>query len=408
MSTDRIPKIISVDDHVVEPPDLWVDRLPEQYRERGPRVEREKGVSVRGDGGLVWVPDADAPGASWVDVWKYDDLVWPLTRGWAYSGYHGEDSLRPITYEQVLPATYDAKARLELMDENHTEASVCFPTVPRFCGQIFLEREDKELALLGVQAYNDWMIDDWHGTGGARLIPNTLIPLWDAELAAAEVRRCAEKGSHSIAFSECPPYLGLPSIFSGHWDPLFQACDETDTVINMHVGSASKLVVTASDAPPDMTLCLTYVNSLLAFSDWLYSGTLQLFPNLKIALSESQVGWIPFVAQRVDNTWKKGNEFFAARGARRATELPSSVIPGRVFGCIFDDYEGLRNRDVVGIDQILLETDFPHTDSTYPNSEKVLGDMMIEAGLNDEEIWKVTRGNAIHAYGLDKYFGVAE
>ncbi|MET0324971.1 MAG: amidohydrolase family protein [Ilumatobacteraceae bacterium] len=401
-----LPKIISVDDHVVEPPTVWTDRLPARYRDRGPRVVREQGVSLREDGGLRWVNDPDAPGASWVDVWYYDDMVWPLTRGWAYSGYHGEDSLRPITYDDVLPGTWDPAARLVDMDTNHTEATLCFPTVPRFCGQIFLEREDKELALLGVQAYNDWMIDEWHAASPARLIPNTLIPLWDATLAADEVRRCAAKGSHSIAFSECPPYLGLPSIYSDAWDPLFAACQETDTVINMHVGSSSKLITTAPDAPVDMSLCLTYVNSLLAFSDWLYSGTLHRFDTLRIALSESQVGWIPFVTQRVDATWKKGNSFFEARPGRRATELPSSVIPGRVFGCVFDDLEGLRNRDAVGIDQILFETDYPHTDSTFPDSEAVFAAMVKEAGLNEEEIWKVTRANAVRAYNLDEHFGI--
>jgi predicted TIM-barrel fold metal-dependent hydrolase len=311
-----------------------------------------------------------------------------------------------VTYEDVLPGTYDPAARLSYMDANHTEVTLCFPTVPRFCGQTFLERDDKDLALLCVQAYNDWMIDEWCATAPSRLIPLTLVPLWDAELAAAEVRRCAGKGSHAIAFSECPPYLGLPSIYSGDWDRMFEACQETDTVINMHVGSSSKLVTTASDAPSDMTLCLTYVNAMLAFSDWLYSGVLQEYPGLKIALSESQVGWIPFAAQRVDNTWKKGNELFVTEGQRRAKELPSSVIPGRVFGCVFDDVEGLRNRAAVGLGQILIETDFPHTDSTYPHSKKTITEMVSAAGLSEAEAAQVIRTNAIEAYGLDRYFGV--
>jgi predicted TIM-barrel fold metal-dependent hydrolase len=134
----------------------------------------------------------------------------------------------------VLPGCYDRSARLADMAANHTDVSLCFPTVPRFCGQIFMERQDKKVGLECVRAFNDWMIEDWCGdtTKAERLIPLTLIPLWDPELAAAEVRRCAAKGSHAIAFSECPPYLGLPSIYSGAWDPLFAACQESDTVIN--------------------------------------------------------------------------------------------------------------------------------------------------------------------------------
>src|SRR5262249_9073753 len=153
--------------------------------------------------------------------------------------------------------------RLLDMDLNHTEVSLCFPTFTRFCGQIFAEREDKELALACVQAYNDWMIDDWcAGEAYGRLIPLTLGPLWDAELAAAEGRRCAEKGGHSIAFSENPVALGLPSIHKGYWDPLLRACDETGTVISMHIGSSSRLVSTGPDAPFTLTQALTFSGSM--------------------------------------------------------------------------------------------------------------------------------------------------
>jgi predicted TIM-barrel fold metal-dependent hydrolase len=407
-----LPKIISVDDHVVEPPDLWTSRMPTSLRDRIPHVRREFGGYSSGKydpNVLNWTVDPDLPSADWADVWYYDDMVWPLTRGLADSGYTTEDPSRPITYDEVLPGTYQRDARLDDMAANHTDVSLCFPTVPRFCGQIFMERTDKEVGLLGVQAYNDWMIEDWCGDTSRpeRLIPNTLIPLWDAQLAAAEVRRCAAKGSHSIAFSECPPYLGLPSLYSDYWNPLFEACQETDTVINMHIGSSSKLIVTAPDAPVDTIMCLSYVNALLALTDWLYTGTLERYPDLRIALSESQAGWVPFAAQRADTTWTKANEkFHLETGANKAKELPSKVIPGRVFFCIFDDLEGLRLRDEIGVEQLLFETDYPHTDSTFPDSQKTAEDLCRQAGLSEQEIYQVMRGNAIKAYRLDKYFGI--
>ncbi|MGE3621031.1 MAG: amidohydrolase family protein [Acidimicrobiia bacterium] len=412
MATDA-PRIISVDDHVVEPPDLWTSRLPAALREQGPRVVREKGAwdgvttdewnpNVR-----VWLDDPEAPGADWVDVWRYEDMVTPLQRGPANAGYGTEDPYTAITYDDVLPGTYQRQARLADMDLNRTDVSLCFPTVSRFCGQMFLERQDKDLALLGVQAYNDWTIEEWCGglAEPVRLVPVTLVPLWDPELAAAEVRRCAEKGSHAITFSECPPYLGLPSVFSGHWDPLFAACDETDTVVNMHIGSSSTLVRTADDAPTDMTLCIQYVNTLLALNDWLYSGTLQLFPNLRIALSEGQAGWIPFAADRIDSTWRKGNAKYEHGAGRRAAELPSSVLD-RVYACIVDDLTGLELRHRVGVDQLLFETDYPHTDSLWPDSWKVADELFRRVGLTDDEVYKVVRGNAIKAYRLDTYFGI--
>ena len=407
-----LPKIISVDDHVVEPPDLWTSRLPRSLHDRIPHVRRELGGFAAGKydpNKLDWAADPDVPNAGWADVWYYDDMVVPLTRGLADCGYTTEDPSRPVTYDEVLPGCYDRSARLADMAANHTDVSLCFPTVPRFCGQIFMERQDKKVGLECVRAFNDWMIEDWCGdtTRAERLIPLTLIPLWDPALAAAEVRRCAAKGSHAIAFSECPPYLGLPSIYSGAWDPLFAACQETDTVINMHIGSSSKLVVTAPDAPVDTIMCLSYVNALLAVTDWLYTGTLERFPNLRIALSESQAGWVPFAVQRADTTWTKANEKFHLKTeARKAKNRPSEVIPGRVFFCIFDDLEGLRNRDKIGFEQLLFETDYPHTDSTWPDSRKVAEELCTAAGLTEGEQYQFLRGNAIKAYKLDQYFGI--
>jgi predicted TIM-barrel fold metal-dependent hydrolase len=374
-------------------------------REFGPRVQREKGV-FSAVAPRRWVADASLDGARWADVWYYDGILGPIQRANVASGFPEQDPSMPITYEEARPGTYQRAARFEDMDANDTDVSVCFPNVSRFCGQIFLEAADKDLALLGVQVYNDWMIDEWCGhERPARLVPLTLVPLWDPKLAAAEVERCAAKGSHAIAFSENPVALGQPSIFSSHWDPLFAACEATDTVINMHVGSSSKMLTTADDAPPGMTLAFLFVNAELAFSDWLFSGVLEEFPGLRLVLSEGQVGWMPFVMQRMDNSWKKHWGDRTVRG-RSASELPSNVVPGRIFGCIFDDLEGLQRRDVIGVDQIMVETDYPHTDSTYPNSKKLLSELVSLAGLSDEEITKVVRTNAINVYGLDKYFGI--
>ncbi len=396
-----LPRLISVDDHVLEPPDLWWSRLPKNLRDRGPRVQRERGVIPDALQGRWTVDDR----GQWADVWYYDDMVRPLQRGLAQSGFEGEDNTRPVTFEEVLPGAYDRDARLTVMDRNHTDASVCFPSISRFCGQMFLGKQDKDLALLCLQVYNDWMIDEWCGSQRpARLVPMTLIPLWDTALAAAEVRRCATKGAHAMSFPECPPALGLPSIFSNYWDSLFVACEETDTVLNLHVGSAATMT-SAPDAPLDEAICFFFLNSQVAFTDWLYSGVLEDFPQLRVVLSEGQVGWIPFVTQRIDNTWKKavGREISTGR---RARTVPSSSRPGRVFGAIFDDLVGLQNRDAIGLEHILIETDFPHQDSSYPHSAEVIEQLVTQAGLDDAEVRQVARGNAITVYGLDRYFGI--
>jgi predicted TIM-barrel fold metal-dependent hydrolase len=400
----EIPKIISVDDHVIEPASVWQDRLPQRFRERGPRLVRVFGRIEPTKGGYRIVEDRDTPDGQWADEWRYDDLRYTIPAGMAQvyalkeHNYH-----EAVTYDVMAPGCYDQAARLADMDLNHIEASLCFPTIPRFCGQTFLEREDKELALLCVRAYNDWMIDEWcAGAGRGRLIPLTLIPLWDVELAAAETRRCARKGSHAIAFSECPPYLGLPSIHSGYWNPLWEACEETEVVVNMHIGSSSTWPNTGPDSPALVPKSLSFQNAQVAFADWLASGLLEKFSSLRIALSEGQVGWIPFVAGRLDNEWELG-DLFEDDIRARLPRKPSSYIPGRVYGCIFDDLSGLQVRDTIGMSQIMFEIDYPHGDTSFPHSKEMAEKLIANAGLDDREAYALLRGNAIECYGLQRF-----
>ena len=166
MANADIPRIISVDDHVVEPPDLWTNRLPQQYLDRGPRVERDK---ARFDfNGGVFSYEKGATDGEWCDWWLYDDLVYPFPKLSAAIGFDDLD-VTPTTFDEIRPGCWKQKERLADMDANHVDASLCFPnTLPRFCGQTFFERADKELALLCVQAYNDWMIDEWCARRRAR------------------------------------------------------------------------------------------------------------------------------------------------------------------------------------------------------------------------------------------------
>jgi predicted TIM-barrel fold metal-dependent hydrolase len=405
--TPGIPKIVSVDDHVVEPPTLWTDRLPSKYRDAGPRVERMQGqVAVR-DGRTFFDPGVtEGPHTGWSDVWLYEDMAWPLHAGYAQYGV-AKESRDPVIYDEIHPGCWQQDQRLKAMDSNHNEASLCFPTVTRFCGQTFLERQDKELALICLQAWNDWILEDWCGGAGAgRLIPLSIVPLWDAELAASEVRRCAAKGTSSIAFTEAPHALGLPSMHSGYWEPLWQACDETDTVVNMHIGSSSKLPSTSLDAPQFVGVTLTAQNSIHAAADWIWSGVFERYPQLRIALSEGQVGWMPFFFERMNSAWRRA-ELYDASIRETLPNPPSSYARGHIFGCIFDDMSGLRQRDVIGMDQIMIEVDFPHSDSTYPHTAKVVGDLAIAAGLSEEDTRLLVRGAAIKCYNLGRY-GIAD
>jgi hypothetical protein len=168
----------------------------------------------------------------------------------------------------------------------------------------------------------------------------------------------------------------------------------------MHIGSSSKMPSTSPDAPFIISSTLTFQNAMGSMLDYIFSGTLERFPELVIAYSEGQVGWMPYVMERADKLWEERSDNSFGSGLRNA---PSSFVEHRIYGCVFDDPVGLRNRDVIGMDQICFETDYPHADSTFPHSKKVLSDICVQAGLTEEETYKFTRGNAIRAFGLQRF-----
>ncbi len=394
-----LPRFVSADDHVLEPPTLWSDRLPAKLADRGPRVVRERGF-VAVDGSWLWTPD---PSGEWADVWYYDDVVKPLAKGFASVGLDRTDLETVGTYDDLRPGTYLQAERLADMDSNHTDASVCFPNLlPRFCGQTFMERDDKDLALLCIQVYNNWIIDEWcAGDGYGRLVPVIIVPLWDPGLAAVEVRRCAAKGAYAVAFSENPYRLGLPSVHSGAWEVFFAACAEVDATICVHIGSSSVFPTTSPDAPPIVGSVLLGHNAAGSLLDLVFSGTLERFPGLKVCYSEANVGWIPYVVQRMDQVWEQrtGTVFGSP-----LPQPPSWYLRDRVFGCMIDDVAGVKLRDAI-YGQICFETDYPHSDSQWPNSKQAAERMIKTGNLTEDETYAFLRGNTIKAFGLHR-FGV--
>jgi predicted TIM-barrel fold metal-dependent hydrolase len=392
------PWIISVDDHVVEPPDLWTSRLPARYRDIGPHVERDTCRTVTGKESLAvrYERGGDGPMTDW---WVYEGAQKIVPLVVACVGIPVEQHTNdPINYSDMRLGCFDPRERIVDMDRNHTERSLCFPYVTRFCGQLFLEAKDKTLAALCVRAYNDWMVEEWCGDSGGRLLPLCLIPLWDPHAAAAEIRRNAARGVKAITFPEMPHHLGLASIHdpSGYWDPVFAACDETGTVICMHIGSGSKMAEVSPFAPRGVNTAMTFVMAQQSMVEWLLSGVLARFPSLKIAYSESQIGWMPFILERLDSVFH--HPTYAELPAI-ITQPPSTYVPGRVFGCFFDDDTGVANRDRIGIGQIVFEIDYPHQDSTWPDTHLVVD--RIAAQVSPAELERILRTNAIDMLGLD-------
>ena len=325
-------------------------------------------------------------------------------------------SLAPSNYYEIHPSCYDPKARLEAMDVAGILAQTNFPTFPRFCGQAFAEAQDKELALLCVQAWNDHILEEWADAHPGRFLPLAMIPMWDPHLAVTEATRAIEKGARGIMFSENASKLGLPSIHDrdNHWGPVFSLMNETGLPICMHIGSSSVIPTTAPDAPSIIQVGSgPVVNAIQTLWDWTFSGLFLEYENLKIVLSEGQIGWMPYMLNWMDHTldrqrWARDDDFSAdyskgeyeSRGrARKIIDLdkpPTTIFRDHIFGCMMDDPVGIRNIDLIGIDNVMIETDFPHFTSRWPHSMEQVETALL--ALDDDVRHKVLRGNAERAF----------
>lgn len=393
-----LPRLISPDDHVQLPSHVFADRLPSKFQDVAPRVERLRGVADLGAGNITFI---EREGGHLADVWHYDGKRIPLVRIAAASGYpRSEIDGRPVTYDDMHKACYDPVARLAAMDQAGIEASVCFPNmVVRFCGQTFSLAQDKELALACIRAYNDFILEEWCAGSNGRLVPMGIVPLWDGELAAAEARRLAGLGFRSISFSEAPHLLGLPSIFSGHWDRLFAECAAGGLVLSLHIGTGA-FAMLARDAAGAVPNVVASLNAGYTLTDWLFSGILPRLPDLRIVMAESQLAWVPYVLSRADFVWKEmRGEGFTNITNDAMPEPPSHYFRNQMYCTFFRDPVGLTLLDHIGIDNVMYETDFPHTDSSWPTSHETATEMT--AALSETDAAKVMAETARRLFRVE-------
>jgi predicted TIM-barrel fold metal-dependent hydrolase len=369
---------ISVDDHVVEPPHMFDGRLPAKFADRAPRVEH--------------TDDGD-------DVWIFDHHVIPNIGLNAVAGRpKAEYGVNPTAFDEMRAGCYDVHERVKDMSAGGVLACMCFPSFPSFSGRLFLTCPDKMLALAVVQAYNDWHIDEWCGTYPGRFIPMALPVLWDPELSAAEVRRVARKGCHSLTFTENPATLGLPSFHDTHWDPLWRALVEEGTILNIHLGSSGQLAVTAPDAPIDVMITLQPINICQAAADLVWSRVFKEYPSLRVGLSEGGIGWIPYFLDRLDRTYDMHHVW---TGQDFGGRTPSDVFREHFLTCFIADPIGLKLRAEIGIDNICWEQDYPHSDSSWPHAPEELAAVAARCNMTDAELDAITHKNAMRWYRFD-------
>jgi predicted TIM-barrel fold metal-dependent hydrolase len=363
--------VISCDDHVVEPPHTFEGRVPAALAERAPRV--------------VEVEDGR-------EMWLYDGQVLPNVGFNAVVGRPVDEySFDPTRFDEMRRGAWDVAARVHDMDLNGVYASLNFPSfLPGFAGQRLQQvTDDPELALACVRAWNDWHLEEWAAYAPGRMIPLQIPYVLDPEIGAEEVRRNAARGFKAMTFSEAPHRLGLPSLHSGHWDPIMRACEETGTVVCLHVGSSGTSPATAPDAPSDTVGVLFFGYAMFAAVDWLYSLIPVRFPDLRICLSEGGIGWVAGLIDRLEHVRMYDSMYGTWNDV---PDSPADVFRRNFWFCAIDDPSAYRQLDVMGAGNVMVESDYPHADSTWPNTQQMLREHL--AGVPDDAVERITWRNA--------------
>ncbi|MFI6452035.1 amidohydrolase family protein [Streptosporangium amethystogenes] len=368
--------LISVDDHLVEPRDMFEGRLPMKYQAEAPRIIR----MLNG-----------------TEPWYYDGNFIPQSGSNAVVGQANRNEVMdPVGFEDMRKGTYDIHERVKDMDINGVWASVAFPSIiSGFCGRIFSATKDQGLGYAVMRAWNDWFFEEWHSAYPERIVPMGITWLSDPEVGAEEIRRNAARGFTAVTFPEGPHKLGYPTLHSGFWDPILRACEETDTVLALHVGS-SGIDIYDTEAPHGLSTTLFPVSSLQAAANWVWSGVCVRFPKLKILMAEGGIGWVPMLMDRLDYVLDHAGGPSFGSDTWQHDIKPSELMRRNFNYAILDDPSTLAVRDRIGVDNIMVEVDYPHADSQWPDSQEHFKKLL--GHLPAEEIRKITHLNAARLF----------
>jgi predicted TIM-barrel fold metal-dependent hydrolase len=332
------------------------------------------------------VTDADG-----TEAWDLEGRRYPQIGLNAVVGRPKDEwSMEPARFDEMRRGCWDPVARLDDMDVDGVWASLCYPSlIAGFAGSMFSQTSDVDLGRACMNAWNDWHLDEWVATAPERFIAVQLPWLRDPQVAADDVRANAARGFKAVSFLENPVDLGLPSLHTGHWDPFLAACEETGTVVCLHCASSGWSASRSPGAPLELLTSLFPVNALVTAADWLWSGVPTRFPRLRICLAESGIDWVPMLLHRIDYVM---DHSATGQGAWSDDVHPSDVLRRNFWFSVIDLTSTLQLRHQIGVDHIVLESDYPHADSTWPEThqraEKALD------GLPADEIERICWRNA--------------
>jgi predicted TIM-barrel fold metal-dependent hydrolase len=372
--------LVSCDDHVIEPPDMFERHVPARWREQAPK-------SVMGDDAIErWWFQGVASGSGSLNA----VVGWPKE----------EWGMDPTTFAEMRPGAYDVHERIRDMNRNGILASMCFPSFAGFSARFFQEAADKDLALIMLKAYNDWHIDEWCASYPGRFMPIALGPVWDPEALVKEVHRVAAKGCRAMTMPELPHVQGLPSYHdTDYWGPYFDACCDEGLVMCLHIGQGFAAINSAPLAPIDNMIIVSNQISLISAQDLLWGPAFKNWPLLKTAWSEGGIGWIPSYLNRCDRHYTNqrwlGHDF--------GGKLPSEIFRDHSLACYISDPTALKWREDIGIDIIAWECDYPHSDCIWPDAPETLHRDLEAAGAPDEHIDKITWKNTCRWFDYDAF-----
>lgn len=369
---------ISVDDHVQEHPEVWTQRMSEaKWGDRIPHVERQA------DGTEQWVVDGqkiDLPGV-------------------ALAGAAMPDRARePQRWEEVPRMAYVPAERLTAMDVDGVDCSVLYPIVAGMAGETFGRLSDPELELACVQAYNDWLIEEWANTS-PRFIPQCIVPLFPVEAIVSEIKRAVSNGHRGVVYPSVPMMLrDVPHINEPIYDPVWATCQDLDVPVCFHAGASRAIQFPPYPGfSPELSAAMEAitrpVSSVLVVANFLYSRILFRFPRLKVVFAETSLAWGAYELELADHQFERQRLYTEGYDM-----LPSELFKRQCSLTGWFDSTGLKTRYYIGLDNLLWSTNFPQGTSTWPNSREVTNRCF--EGIPDHERRQILVDNAANLYKL--------
>jgi len=343
--------LISADSHILEPPHLWTTYMPKKFHDKTPRVVPD------GQGGEAWQFAPDVPPAP-IGIYasagrKHEDVRWT-----------------GVTFAAANQGNFHAAPRLEEQDVDGVDAEVLFGSA-RMMSHFFSD-PDPEFQMAGVQAYNNWLAEEFVKVAPDRLIGLAAMPALNVDAAIKEMERCLKLGMRGVWLNTMPS-VG-PTIRPDD-DPFWDACQRLGVPVHFHVRMMRKVQKPKPKGVrgDDLTGLATVgaADMIIDMSEIITSGVHDRFPNLTWVAVETGSGWIPYVLEQLDDRWWRNRSWLPVK----LQHEPSFYFHRNWRAAFMIDRYAVLNRHVIGVENMMWSTDYPHHGCDWPETRRVVDDM---------------------------------